>query len=148
MHSMPMFHVEAIFCLHCTLDKMSYTMLKKEVSFSLCNYQPWYKNLNNRLESLFWKLSVDSLSCSSVYFPLFPFLQQVFPLPLATLLIIVSSSLTLHWAIEIKKKKEKEKKKEVSRMGFFSWEILIHLHRRQEVPLSHWFAVSGGEIIS
>ena len=35
----------------------------------------------------------------------FPFLPRVFPLPLATLLVIVTSSSTLHWAIEIKKKK-------------------------------------------
>ena len=25
--------------------------VKNEVSFSLCKYQPWYKNINNRLES-------------------------------------------------------------------------------------------------
>ena len=40
-------------------------------------------------------------------------------LALATLLIIVSSSLTLHLAIEIKKKN-------VSAMGFFSREIFVH----------------------
>ena len=33
-------------------------------------------------------------------------------------------------------------------MGYFSREILIHLRRRQEVPLSYWFAVSGGGINS
>ena len=33
-------------------------------------------------------------------------------------------------------------------MDYFSREILIHPHWRQEVPLSYWFAVSGGEIIS
>ena len=32
--------------------------------------------------------------------------------------------------------------------GYFSREILIHRHRREEVPLSHWFAVSGVVIIS
>ena len=25
--------------------------VQNEVSFSLCKYQPWYKNINNRLES-------------------------------------------------------------------------------------------------
>ena len=70
----------------------------------------------------------------------FPFLPRVFPLPLATLLVIVTSSSTLHWAIEIKKK--------VSAMGYFSREILIRRHWRQEVLLSYGFAVSGGEIIS
>ena len=25
--------------------------IKNEVSFSSCKYQPWYKNINNRLES-------------------------------------------------------------------------------------------------
>ena len=49
-------------------------------------------------------------SCMSVrylapqhIFRFFPFLARVFPLPLATSPIIVSSSSTLHWAIEIKK---------------------------------------------
>ena len=39
---------------------------------------------------------------------------------LVTFLIIVSSSLTLHLAIEIKKKKN------LAAMGFFSREILVH----------------------
>ena len=43
----------------------------------------------------------DSLSYSSAHFAVFPFLPRVFHLPLATLLIIVSCSSTLHWAIEI-----------------------------------------------
>ena len=50
------------------------------------------------------KLYVDSSSCSSARFAIFPFLPRVFSLPLVTLLIIVSSS-TLHGAIEIKKKR-------------------------------------------
>ena len=32
-------------------------------------------------------------------------------------------------------------------MGYFSREMLIHRHRRQEVPLSHWSAVSGGKLL-
>ena len=44
---------------------------------------------------IFGKLSVDSLSCSSAHFPVFPFLLRVFPLPLATLPITMSSSPTL-----------------------------------------------------
>ena len=51
------------------------------------------------------KLYVDSSSCSSAHFAIFPFLPRVFSLPLVTLLIIVSSSSTLHGAIEIKKKR-------------------------------------------
>ena len=51
------------------------------------------------------KLYVDSSSCSSARFAIFPFLPRVFSLPLVTLLIIVSSSSTLHGAIEIKKKR-------------------------------------------
>ena len=31
---------------------------------------------------------------------------------------------------------------------YFSREFLIYCHCRREVPLSHWFAVSGGDIIS
>ena len=39
-------------------------------------------------------------------------------------------------------------KKKVSEVGYFSREILIRRHWRQEVLSSYWFAVSGGEIIS
>ena len=42
------------------------------------------------------------LSCSSAHFPVFPSMQQVFLLPLALLLIIVSSSSMLHRVIKIK----------------------------------------------
>ena len=41
-----------------------------------------------------------------------------------------------------------DRDKKVSAMGYFSQEILIHRHWRQEVLLSHWFAISGSEIIS
>ena len=75
------------------------------------------------------KLYVDLLSCSSAHFAGFPFLPRVFPLPLATLLVIVTSSSTLHWAIEIKKK--------VFEMGYFSLEILIRRHWGQEVLSSY-----------
>ena len=79
--------------------------VKNQVSFS--SYQPWYKNINTSLESQFWKLYVDSLFCSSAQFAVFPFLPRVFSSPLVTLLIIVSSSLTLHLVIEIKIKKKR-----------------------------------------
>ena len=68
----------------------------------------------------------------------FHFCRRIFPL--ATLPTIVSSSSKLHSAIEIKKN--------VSAMDYFSREILILHHRCQEVLLSHWFAVSGGKVIS
>ena len=89
------------------------------------------------------KLYVDLLSCSSAHFAGFPFLPRVFPLPLATLLVIVTSSSTLHWAIEIKKKSV--------------WNGLLfpgNLDPSSLTPggpivlLSYWFAVSEGEIIS
>ena len=79
------------------------------------------------------------LSCSSAHFPVFPLMPQVFLLPLALLLIIVSSSSMLHRVIKIKN---------VSAIAYFSQEILIHCQWCQEVLCSHWFAVSGGEIIS
>ena len=41
-----------------------------------------------------------------------------------------------------------DRDKKVSAMGYFSQEILIHRHWRQEVLLSHWFAISGSDIIS
>ena len=43
---------------------------------------------------------------------------------------------------------DRDKKKKVFEMGYFSREILIRRHWRQEVLSSYWFAVSGGEIIS
>ena len=60
------------------------------------------------------------------------------PLPLATLLVIASSSSMLYRAIE---------KKKLSAMGLFPREILIHRHWRQEVPLPYCFAGWGGQII-
>ena len=63
-------------------------------------------------------------------FSVFSILPRGFPLPLATLPIIVSSFSTLHWTIEIKGKR-----------------VCNWLHWRQEVPFSHWFAVSVGVII-
>ena len=92
---------------------------ENEVSFSLWKYQPCYKDINNCLESQFWKLYVDSLSCSSVHFAVFPFLPRVFSLPLTILLICLSSSSTLHSAIEISKKGN------VSAMDYVSRLILI-----------------------
>ena len=43
---------------------------------------------------------------------------------------------------------QKKKKKCVCNTRYFSREILIHRHWRQEIPLYYWFAVSGGEIVS
>ena len=84
--------------------------VKNEVSFSFCKYQPWYKNINTCLESQFWKLYVDSLFCSSAHFGNFAH-HCVVP----------------HLVIEIKK--IKKLKKNLSAMGFFSREILIHSQR-------------------
>ena len=122
-------------------QKFAIYNVKNEVSFHLFKYQPWYKTLqiatNHKLKAVY------SLSCSSAHFAVFPFLLHILPLPLplATLLIIVWSSSVLYWAIKILKKK-------VSAMGDFSWEILTLCLWRKEVPLSHWFAVSGDRIFS
>ena len=103
--------------------------VKKEVSFSLYKYQPYTKTLkvasNCNFESC---LSICCLAPLHIL-SFFAFLLRVLPLPFLTLLIIVSSSPMLHWAIEIKKN--------VFAMGYFSREILIHRHWRQEVPLSY-----------
>ena len=103
--------------------------VKKEVSFSLYKYQPYAKTLkvasNCNFESC---LSIRCLAPLHIL-SFFAFLLRVLPLPFLTLLIIVSSSSMLHWAIEIKKN--------MSAMGYFSREILIHRHWRQEVPLSY-----------
>ena len=55
-------------------SKFTIHNVKIEVSLSLCKYQPWCENIciqNTCLESQFWKLYVDSLSCSSVHFTVF-----------------------------------------------------------------------------
>ena len=48
----------------------------------------------------------------------------------------------------LQRDRDKKKKNDVFAMGCFSLEIVIHCQRRQEVPLSHWFAVSGGKMIN
>ena len=48
----------------------------------------------------------------------------------------------------LQRDRDKKKKNDVFAMGCFSLEIVIHRQRRQEVPLSHWFAVSGDKIIN
>ena len=73
-------------------------------------------------------LSICCLAPQQILY-FFLFLPLVFPLPLATLPIIVSSSSALHWVVE---------KKKMSAMGYFLREILIHCHWRQEVLLSYW----------
>ena len=51
------------------------------------------------------------------------------------MVIIVSSSSTLHWAL-----RRTTSNSSLSTMGYFSREILIHPHWRREVPLPYWFA--------
>ena len=48
----------------------------------------------------------------------------------------------------LQRDRDKKKKNDVFAMGCFSLEIVIHRQRRQEVPLSYWFAVSGDKIIN
>lgn len=78
-----------------------------KVSFSLCKYQPWYKNIKNCPELCFeCCLWISYLAAQHILqFSHFccGFCPWLLPLPLATLLIIVSSSVTLPWAIKIKK---------------------------------------------
>ena len=116
-------------------------MLKTRFSFLYASTSLVTKTLtiasNRNFESY-----VNSLSCSSAHLPVFPFLPLVFPLPLATLLIIVSSSSTLHCANEITMKKG------CLQWVIFpgkSWSIVIDA-RRSRCPTG--FSFSGGEIIS
>ena len=60
-------------------------------------YKTFASNLNFEAVCRFFVLLLST-------FAVFPFLSRVFSLPLATLLINFSSSLTLHLAIEIKKR--------------------------------------------
>ena len=91
------------------------------------------------IQIVFLKAVCRSIVLPISTFSVFPFLRRVFPLPLATLPIIVSSSSTLHGAIKIKR---------CLCYGLFFPGNLDHRHWPQEVTLSHWFAVSGGDIIS
>ena len=95
-------------------------------------------------------MSIRSLAPQHIlqFFFFFLLLPRVFSLPLATLFIIVSSSLTIHLEIEIIKKKKK-KKKSVSNGFFFpgkSWSIVSDV-RRSCCPIGSRFQV-GGEIIA
>ena len=86
-----------------SIQNLTYMMLKTRLPFLYAS-----TSLDTKHQQLprivILKLYVDLLSCSSAHFAGFPFLPRVFPLPLATLLVIVTSSSTLHWAIELKKK--------------------------------------------
>ena len=79
-------------------QNLPYIMLKARFSFlyaSLCTKTSTIARSHQ--SPRIWKLSVDSLSCSSAHFPIFPSSPMDFPLPLATLLIIVMSFSSLHW---------------------------------------------------
>ena len=93
-------------------------------------------------------MSIRSLAPQHIlqFFFFFLLLPRVFSLPLATLFIIVSSSLTLHLAIEIIKIKIK---KRCQQWVFFpgkSWSIVSDV-RRSCCPIGSRFQV-GGEIIA
>ena len=78
-----------------SIQNLTYMMLKTRLPFLYAS-----TSLDTKHQQLprivILKLYVDLLSCSSAHFAGFPFLPRVFPLPLATLLVIVTSSSTLH----------------------------------------------------
>ena len=80
--------------------KLCHTSCWKLISFSLCKYQPTIA-ANRYLKSC---LSICCLAPHHIL-QLFLFLPWFWPLPSATMLIVVSFSSTFHWAMEIKKKK-------------------------------------------
>lgn len=88
------------------------------------------KTLMIALNCKFWKLSVNSLSCSSAHFLL---LLPVFPLPLATLLTIVLYSSTLYSVIKIKRNM-------LQWVTFYgkSWSIIIDV-RKSCCSIGLWF---------
>ena len=109
--------------------------VKSEVSFSL--YKPLYKNIDKlrvHQSPRIWKAVRGFVVLLFSTVSDFPTSLRDFPLPLATLLIIVMSSSSLHWPC--------------LQWITFPGRSLIHGHWCQEVPLSHRLAVSGGEIIS
>ena len=86
-------------------ERKSTILSRKEKKFLCKSDQCWLSStLASRLQT---KKSSSNQNVSYIYtdhFPVFPFLPWVLPSPVATLLIIVQSSSTLHRAIE----KEKE----------------------------------------
>ena len=113
--------------------------VENEVTFSLCKYQPWYKtstiasNRNFKAVCRFVVLLLSSFCGFSIFAAGFSFAFGNFARYCNVLLNAPLS--------------DRDKKK-VFEMGYFSREILIRRHWRQEVLSSYWFAVSGGEIIS
>ena len=100
-----------------------------------------YSVLNTRFSLIYASANPDANR--NLYQYWYWYWIKVLPLPLATLLIIASSSSTPHWE---KTKQKNNNKKTTFAMGYFSWQIMIHRYRRQEVPLSgspslvHWLA--------
>ena len=121
-------------------QKFAIYNVKNEVSFHLCKYQPWYKTLqiatNHKLKAvcLFIVLLLSTFCSFSIFIARIAFAFGNF----AHYCVVLLSALLSNQDIE----------KKVSAMGDFSWEILTLCHWCQEVPLSHWFAVSGDRIIS
>ena len=80
--------------------KLCHTSCWKLISFSLCKYQPTIA-ANRNLKSC---LSIGCLAPHHIL-QLFLFLPRFWPLPSATMLIVMSFSSMFHWAMEIKKRK-------------------------------------------
>ena len=115
---------------------------ENEVSFSLWKYQPCYKDINNCLESQFWKavcrfvvLLLSAFCSFSIFAAGFFFAFDNFA---HMFVVFLNAPLS---------DRDKQKRKRVCN-GLRFPVNLDHRHWRQEVPLSYWFAVSGGEIIS
>ena len=78
-------------------QNLLYINFKSRFPTTNASNRPWYIHINSSFESLFWKLSIDSLSWFSAQFPVFPFWRGAFFLPLGTLPILVPASSMLKW---------------------------------------------------
>ena len=54
-------------------QNLLYINFKSRFPTTNASNRPWYIHINSSFESLFWKLSIDSLSWFSAQFPVFPF---------------------------------------------------------------------------
>ena len=122
-------------------QKFAIYNVKNEVSFHLFKYQPWYKTLQLP-QIINWKLSIHCLAPQHIL--------QFFHFCCTYCLCLCLWQLCslLCGPPQCSTEQSRYWKKKVSAMGDFSWEILTLCLWRKEVPLSHWFVVSGDRIFS
>ena len=149
------FHVTSIFCLHCALYQIrtwklfdngknfAQGKIKSERKSILCERE-WYWRSSTMASRFLTKKSPSNQNLPHEMLNTgFPFLysSNINNHPAGFFLAFGNFA---HYRVFLLNAPLSDR----DAMDYFSREILIHPHWRQEVPLSYWFAVSGGEIIS